>query len=418
METHVPSEEANTGHDVCVIGAGLVGLAVARALVEANPGLDVVIIDKESAVAGHQSSHNSGVAHSGLYYVPGSLKARLCVEGRRLLAEFCRDEGIGFAQTGKLVIATREEELPALDELERRGKGNGLSGLTRLGPDGIREIEPEAVGVAALHVPEAGVVDFPGVAARVAERLVAGGARVVLGGEVTGITVDDQEVRIRHGEAELRARIAVNCAGLQSDRVAALAGVHSEVRVVPFRGEYYTLTPEAANLVRGLIYPVPDPRFPFLGVHFTRRIDDSVEVGPNAVLALGREHYRGTRPDWAEVRATLRGAGFRRLARRHWRTGASEMIRSRSRSLYARSARALVPAIRPEHLVIGGAGVRAQAVGPDGRLVDDFVIEERGATIHVLNAPSPAATASLAIGRHIAGMITPRLGGVRRGTGV
>jgi L-2-hydroxyglutarate oxidase LhgO len=397
-------------YDVCIIGAGLVGLGVAAALSESHEGVGLVILEKEQEVARHQSSHNSGVAHSGLYYRPGSLKARLCVEGRRKLEEFCDTRGIAFDRSGKLVIATKPSQLEPLAELERRGIANGLSGLRRLDGAGLREIEPAAVGLEALHVPEAGVVDFPAVATRLATELAAKGAEVRTGHEVTSIDHDVDGARIRVEGQEIRARLVVNCAGLQSDRVALMAGVRSQIRIVPFRGEYYTLVGEAEHLVRTLIYPVPDPRFPFLGVHFTRRIDGSVEVGPNAVLALGREHYRGAEPAWGELWETVSFPGFRKLARRHWRTGIAEMVGSRSRSMYARSARSLVPEIRPEHLVPGGAGVRAQAVAPDGNLVDDFVIEEAGPTVHVLNAPSPGATASLAIGAHLAGMIAPRLG--------
>ena len=389
-------------YDVCIIGAGLVGLGVARALSESHGGIGMAILEKEPAVAMHQSSHNSGVAHSGLYYRPGSLKARLCVEGRSMLEEYCVSKGVAFDRSGKLVIATNPSQLESLAELERRGIANGLSGLERLDAQGLREIEPAAVGLQALAVPEAGVVDFPAVAARLASELSDLGADIRTDQAVTSIEHDLSGARIRVGDQEIRARLVVNCAGLQSDRVAMMAGIRSSVRIVPFRGEYYTLVPEAEHLVRALIYPVPDPRFPFLGVHFTRRIDGAVEVGPNAVMALGREHYRDKGPDWGEVRETLAFPGFRKLVRRHWRTGASEMIRSRSRSLYARSARSLVPEIRPQHLIPGGAGVRAQAVAPDGSLVDDFVIEEAGPTVHVLNAPSPAATASLAIGAYVA----------------
>jgi len=397
-------------YDVCIIGAGLVGLGVARALSESHDGVGIVILDKEPAVAMHQSSHNSGVAHSGLYYRPGSLKARLCVEGRRSLEEYCETRDIAFSRSGKLVIATNPAQLGPLAELERRGIANGLSGLKRLDAAGLRELEPAAVGLDALHVPEAGVVDFPAVAVRLAAELSERGADLRLGHAVTAIDHDGTGARIRVADQEIRARLVVNCAGLHSDRVALMAGVRSNVRIVPFRGEYYTLVPEAEHLVRALIYPVPDPRFPFLGVHFTRRIDGTVEVGPNAVLALGREHYRDVGPDWGEVRETLAFPGFRKLVRRHWRTGASEMIRSRSRPMYARSARSLVPEIRPQHLIPGGAGVRAQAVSPDGSLVDDFVIEEAGPTVHVLNAPSPGATASFAIGGHVAGIAARHLG--------
>ncbi len=395
--------------DVCVVGGGLIGLAVATAVAESYPGSSLVVVDKEDGIAAHQSSHNSGVVHSGLYYTPGSLKARLCVEGRRAVYDLCARGEITGGETGKLVIATHPDQLPALEELERRGTANGLRGIRRLGRGEIREIEPEATGVAALHVPEAGVADFPALADYLAGALEATGARLITGAEVTAITHAGGGVEVAAGNHRLRTRVLVNCAGLHSDRVAALAGLEPAVRIVPFRGEYYQLVPEAADLVRTLIYPVPDPRFPFLGVHFTRRYDGAVEVGPNAVLALGREHYRGARPDWSELRSVLGFPGFRKLARRHWRSGAAELLNSRSRLLYARLARRLVPALRRRHLVPGGAGVRAQAVDAGGNLVDDFVIQVAGSTVHVLNAPSPGATASIAIGRHIATQLGPLL---------
>lgn len=401
------SEPGN--YDVCIVGAGLIGLAVGRALADTLEGLSLAVIDKEDGVARHQSSHNSGVIHSGLYYKPGSLKARLCVEGRRALYELCEREGIGAEQSGKLVIATDVSEIPALEELERRGNANGLEGLRRIGPEEIVEYEPHATGVAALHVPEAGIADFPGLAESHARHLEKAGAEIITGAEVTGIDHAGDRVSLVAGDRRLTTGFLINCSGLQSDRVAALAGIEPKVRIIPFRGEYYELVDSAADLVRALIYPVPDPRFPFLGVHFTRRIDGSVEVGPNAVLAVGREHYRGTSPDWAELRSVLAHRGFRRLARRHWRSGTAEMLHSRSTRLYARLARRLVPALRREHLVAGGAGVRAQAVDARGNLVDDFVIEQAGKTVHVLNAPSPGATASIAIGRHIARQVEPLL---------
>ncbi len=398
-------------YDVCIVGAGLVGLAVARALVDAFEGISLVVVDKEDEVARHQSSHNSGVVHSGLYYKPGSLKARLCVEGRRAVYDLCETEGIAYRQSGKLVIATDESELPALDELERRGNANGLEGLRRIGPEQITEFEPHATGIAALHVPEAGVADFPAIAAHHSTKLETAGAEVVTGAEVSAIEHRGDGVRVEAGEHDFTARLLINCAGLHSDRVAALAGVESDVRIVPFRGEYYRLVDDAADLVRTLIYPVPDPRFPFLGVHFTRRIDGTVEVGPNAVLALGREHYRGVAPDWRELRSIVAHRGFRRLAMRNWLSGTSEMLNSRSTRLYARLARRLVPALEKAHLVAGGAGVRAQAVDSAGNLVDDFVIEKAANTVHVLNAPSPGATASIAIGRYIADQVQPLLRG-------
>ena len=395
--------------DVCVVGAGLVGLAVARALSDIFDGLSLVVLEKEDGVGEHQSSHNSGVVHSGLYYRPGSLKARLCVEGRRSVYELCETEGIPYDESGKLVIATHPSEIPALDELERRGNVNGLKRMRRIGPEQIKELEPAATGIAALWVPEAGVADFPAIARHHAETLETAGAVIVTNAEVDSISHETDGVSVTAGDRRFSARALVNCAGLHSDRVAALAGVRSAVRIVPFRGEYYRLTAAAEALVRTLIYPVPDPRFPFLGVHFTRRIDGSVEVGPNAVLALGREHYRDTKADWAELRSILAHPGFRKLARRHWLSGTSEMLNSRSTRLYARLARRLVPDLRAENLIEGGAGVRAQAVDNDGNLVDDFVIEEVGSTVHVLNAPSPGATASIAIGRHIARQLRPLL---------
>jgi L-2-hydroxyglutarate oxidase len=397
-------------YDVGIVGAGLVGLGVGAALAASHPGISLLLLDKEAAVATHQSGHNSGVIHSGLYYRPGSLKARLCVEGRDEVYRWAAAAGLPVRRSGKLVVASDPDELPALDELERRGRANGLHGLTRLDRDGIAAFEPAITGLAALHVPEAGVVDYPALAAHLARHLVTRGARVATGHEVTAITHVPDGVRVIAGGEEFAIRVLVNCAGLHSDRVARLAGVESPVRIVPFRGEYYRLAPPAADLIRALVYPVPDPRFPFLGVHFTRRIDDTVEVGPNAVLALGREHYRGTPAVWADVREVVANRGFRRLVRRHWRAGLRELITSRSARRYAGLARRLLPALTTADLLPGGSGVRAQAVGADGTLLDDFVIEEAGATIHVLNAPSPGATASPAIGRYVAARAAARLG--------
>jgi L-2-hydroxyglutarate oxidase len=397
--------------DACVVGAGLVGLAVGRALLAAHPGITVAVVDKEARVAGHQSSHNSGVVHSGLYYRPGSLKARLCVEGRDAVFRLGEEWGVPVRRSGKLVIATDPAEIPALDELERRGRANGLEGLRRVDLSGIRSIEPEATGIEALHVPEAGVADYPAFAERLAAELRDAGSEVVTGHRVTAIDAGGAGVVAIAGGERILARALVNCAGLHSDRVARLAGIEPSVRIVPFRGEYYRMDPDVAGMVRALVYPVPDPRFPFLGVHFTRRIDGTVEVGPNAVLAMGREQYRGERASWPDAWETLRSHGFRHLAMRHWRSGAGELVRSRSRRLYSRQARRLIPAVRAEHLLPGGSGVRAQALAPDGSLVDDFVIERAGSTVHVLNAPSPGATAALAIGRHVAVLAAPLLEG-------
>lgn len=395
--------------DVCIVGGGIVGLATAHALQQRFDGLSLAVVEKEPALAAHQTGHNSGVLHSGLYYKPGSLKARLCVSGQRRMADFCTDEGIAVRRTGKLVIATRRDEVPALEELHRRGDANGLYGIERLGPDGIRTHEPSAIGVAALYVPESGVVDYPTVARRLGERLRAAGADVLTGHAVRGITSTGDAVHVSTDASTVTAGLLVNCAGLHADTVARMAGLRPNVRIVPFRGEYYELNEPAASLVNALIYPVPDPRFPFLGVHFTRRIDGTVEVGPNAVLAAGREHYRGTKADLAELRAIIGYAGFRRVAGRYWRTGLDEMITSSSRRLYARRSRRLVPAITANDLEPAGSGVRAQAVSAEGKLLDDFAIMETGRGIHVLNAPSPAATASLSIGDHIADVASAHL---------
>ena len=393
-------------YDIAVIGGGIVGLATARAVAARLPGVDLAIIEKEPAVGAHQTGHNSGVLHTGIYYTPGSLRAKLCVQGHRAMVEFCRHEGLPFRGGGKVVVATTRAQVPRLEELQRRGNLNGVRGLRRLDGDQLCEREPHARGVAALDVPEAASVDFAAVARRIATDL-PGDLRT--GAPLEAVEVGEV-VALHAGGSRVTARLVVNCAGLHSDRVARLAGVTPEVRIVPFRGEYYRLRDEAATLVRSLIYPVPDPTFPFLGVHFTRRVDGTVEVGPNAVLALGREHYRGSRPNAADIVEMLRFGGFWRLVGRHWRAGGAELWRSRIRAVYARSARALVPEISGADLLPGGAGVRAQAVGADGRLVDDFWIQESPGFVHVLNAPSPAATASLAIGDHLADLVIRRLG--------
>ena len=400
-----------TTHDVCIVGCGLIGLAVGRAIAEAHPGISIVMLEKENRVGTHQSSHNSGVVHSGLYYRPGSLKARLSVAGRESVYALCESWGVPHKRSGKVVIATHPSEVPALDELERRGRANGLSGLRRLNAGQIGEFEPHATGLDALHVPEAGVADFPELARLLASGLASVGAEIVTGREVTHINHGSNNVSVRTVDQEFNARLLVNCAGLHSDRLAAMAGIEPSVRIIPFRGEYYRLDDVAAGMVKSLIYPVPDPRFPFLGVHFTRRIDGMVEVGPNAVFALGREHYRGVKPDWSDVFESLSYPGFYRLAWKHWRSGTTELMQSRSRRLYAGLARRLVPSLERENLIRGGVGVRAQAVGRNGELIDDFVIETAGSTLHVLNAPSPGATACLALGRHIAGIATTILAG-------
>lgn len=391
--------------DVLVVGAGIVGLATARALQQARPDLGVTVVDKEPTVGAHQTGRNSGVVHSGVYYRPGSLKARLVGEGRRALLDLCRERDLPVDECGKVVVATRPAELAPLQEIARRAAANGVV-VERLGPAGLRDLEPHATGLAALHVPSAAIVDFRRVADVLADDVREAGGEVRLGAPVTAIEQADDAIEVVAGGRLVRAGTLVNCAGLFADVVAALAGHRSEVRIVPFRGEYHELVPDRRHLVRALIYPVPDPRFPFLGVHLTRMVDGTVHAGPNAVLALAREGYRWRDVDRDELRSLAGAAAVRGLARRHWRTGAAEVVRSLARPAMVRSLQRLVPELRGQDLVRAGSGVRAQACRPDGTLVDDFAIERVGRAVHVLNAPSPAATASLAIGRHVATLVT------------
>ena len=382
-----------------VIGGGIVGMATALALAER--GHAPLVLEAEDGLARHQTGHNSGVIHSGLYYKPGSLKARLCRAGLDAMYRFCAEEGVATRRCGKLVVAVRQDELPRLATLEDRGRGNGVS-LRRVGPAEIKEHEPEVVGLAGLWIDETGVVDYSQVTEAMARRLARLGGEVRTGSRVVSVTRDRPGFDIGTAAGDIHASRLVNCAGLQSDRVARLAGVEPGVRIVPFRGEYYVLRAERRDLVRGLIYPVPDPTLPFLGVHFTRGIDDVVEAGPNAVLALRREGYSwsdvsvGDIADWAAF------PGFWRMARAQWRNGLTEIRRSLSRARFLKSLQTLMPALRDEDIERGGSGVRAQAVGVDGRLIDDFFIQTGPDMLHVLNAPSPAATASLAIGREVA----------------
>lgn len=400
------TDSADIRCDVAVVGGGLVGAATAMALTER--GTTAVVLEAEDRLGAHQSGHNSGVIHSGLYYEPGSLKARLCVEGARALYQLCEEEGVAHERCGKLVIVTEKEELPRLDELERRGHANGLTGLRRLRAEEIQEVEPHARGIAALHLPSTGIVDYKGVVQAYGRRIQAKGGQVLTGTRVTGVRTNGSGLVVETTRGAVSAKRLVNCAGLQSDRVARLCGAQPDVRIVPFRGEYYELVPGKRNLVRGLIYPVPDPRFPFLGVHLTKMIKGGVEAGPNAVLALKREGYR-----WTDIslRDTLEVAGWPgtwALAARFWKIGAYEVWRSLMKSAFVRDLQRLVPAIRPEDVYRAGAGVRAQAMERSGALVDDFRIVESQNAVHVLNAPSPGATASIAIGRRIAEMASAR----------
>jgi L-2-hydroxyglutarate oxidase LhgO len=389
-------------HDVVVIGGGIVGLSTALQIVRAGPGNRLVVLEKEAAVATHQSGRNSGVIHSGVYYRPGSLKARLCVEGAAAMLEFCRDHGVPHAVRGKVVVATREADLPRLQELHWRGTANGVAGLALVGPDRLRDLEPAARGLRALHVPGVSVTDFAEAARAMAWLAGAAGASLVTGARVTGLHRRGSITVVESTAGDFGTRLVVNCAGLHSDRIARLAGADDGTIIVPFRGEYRVLRPERRDLVRGLIYPVPDPRFPFLDIHLTRTVHDVVEAGPNAVLALAREGYTAVRLDLADLVTTFTHPGFWRLAARHWRRGAAEMHRSWSAAAFLRQAQDLVPALSAGDLTPGGAGVRAQAVDRTGLLLDDFHIVRRAGAIHVINAPSPAATAAIPIGRAIA----------------
>jgi len=392
-------------YDIAIVGAGIVGLATARALQERSPGTRLVVLEKEREIARHQTGHNSGVIHSGIYYKPGSYKARLCVEGVRLMKAFCEKNGIAVETCGKVIIATSPEEVPRLRTLHERGVATGVPGVALIELDRLRELEPHASAVAAIHSPQTAIVDYGQVSQAFARDLEAQGATLERGFPVASIARAGGELRIGTADGRVvTARRLVNCAGLYCDVIARLAGAAPDVQIVPFRGEYYMIRPERHDLVRGLIYPVPDPEFPFLGVHFTRTVHGEVEAGPNAVLAFAREGYtwRDVRP--AELAGTLTYPGVWRMAAKYWQTGAYEVYRSLSKAAFVKALQRLVPALRPEDVHPGGSGVRAQAVTRDGGLVDDFRIVQSADAIHVLNAPSPGATASLAIGRHIAGL--------------
>jgi L-2-hydroxyglutarate oxidase len=388
-------------YDIAIVGGGIVGLATAHRLLEQRPGIRLAILEKEPALAEHQTGRNSGVIHAGLYYAPGSLKARLCREGKDALERFCDDHGIPFERCGKLVVAVDDSELPRLAELKARGEANGLRGLEEVGPERIAEIEPHAAGVRALHLAETGIVDFRRVALAYAEEVRARGGEILLGRRVTAVRTGTELV-IETSAGAIVAGNLITCAGLQSDRVARMTGAPELMRVVPFRGDYCALKPSARVLVRGLIYPVPDPSFPFLGVHFTRRIDGEVWAGPNAVLAFARERYGRFDLSPRDLASTLAFTGFRRLARRYWRTGLAEMRRDWSKRAFVQACRRLVPALRAQDVAWGPSGIRAQTVLESGELADDFSVQASERILHVRNAPSPAATASLAIGRVLA----------------
>lgn len=387
-------------YDYIIVGGGIVGLSVASALLDRQPLARIVLVEKERTLAAHQTGRNSGVMHSGIYYKPGSLKATLCREGNRRMQEFCREHGIRFEICGKVIVATSPAELPLLQALYERGLANGLS-VRRLTASAVQELEPAVSCLEGVHVASTGIVDYAEVCEHLARSIQARGGEIHRGARVTGLHESISETVVQTTVGEFNGRWSINCAGLQSDRLARLGGAAAGARIVPFRGEYYELAPARRHLVRNLIYPVPNPEFPFLGVHFTRMIDGSIHAGPNAVLSFKREGYHRTSFNLRDTIETMAYPGFWRLAARHGRYGLEEMHRSFSKRAFVRSLQRLIPAICAEDLVPGEAGVRAQALRPDGSLVDDFLIVRGPRSIHVCNAPSPAATASLEIGRNI-----------------
>jgi L-2-hydroxyglutarate oxidase len=395
-------------HDVIIVGGGIVGLATALNLLYSDPRHKVLVLEKESRLARHQTGNNSGVIHSGLYYKPGSLKARNCIRGYHLLTEFCQQHGVPFELCGKIVVATDENELPLLQNLYKRGEENGLRGLKMLDSAGLRDYEPHVTGVAGFFVPQTGIVDYTVVAEKYADLIRKMGGEILLGEKVVDVR-QEALVSVETEKSSYKSRVLINCAGLYSDQVARLSSADVDVKIIPFRGEYYKLRKEREYLVRNLIYPVPDPNFPFLGVHFTRMMKGGVEAGPNAVLAFSREGYRKSDIDLKELSETLAWPGFRKVAGKYWRTGLGEMYRSFSKAAFTRALQKLIPEVSESDLVAGGAGVRAQACDRTGGLVDDFLILEEKRVVNVCNAPSPAATSSLSIGETVARIATSKL---------
>jgi L-2-hydroxyglutarate oxidase len=393
--------------DLVIIGGGIVGLATAYRFLERFPGKTVTVLEKEAQIAAHQTGHNSGVLHTGIYYRPGSLKALNCRAGKKAMEEFCTKENIPYDLCGKIIVAVEESELPRLEALLVRGPQNGVV-CNRITAEQIREIEPHGAGLAGIHVPEAGVVDYARVCRRLAEIIAEKGSRIITSARATAIKRENGRAIVETAAGPFAAQQIVNCAGLYSDRVTRLSGATPSAKVIPFRGEFYALRPEGQYLVKGLIYPVPDPAYPFLGVHFTKRMNGMIECGPNAVLAFAREGYKNTTINLRDLGETLAYPGFWRLCSRYWRIGMNEMYRSFSKRAFVRALQRLVPEIKSEYLDWAPAGVRAQTVSPKGDMVDDFVIEETDRVVNVENAPSPAATASLNIGKLVVDRLVPR----------
>ncbi len=397
-------------YDLIIVGGGIVGLATAFRLSEARPGLRLVLIEKESALGRHQTGNNSGVLHAGLYYKPGSAKAQLAVQGLQQMVAFCREQGIAHEQCGKIVVATSEEELPRLENLFQRGVQNGLSGLRKLSAEQIKEIEPHAAGLAAIHVPQEGIVDYPAVAEKLGELIRQRGGEIQLNARCLRLRPDTGAWTVETTAGDVQGRFVVTCGGLHSDRLVKASGQKPSAKIIPFRGEYYKIKSDRQHLVRNLVYPVPDPKFPFLGVHFTRLIHGGIEAGPNAVLAFAREGYRWTQINPRDLAESVCFPGLWKFLLKYPSMCGYEIRRSLSRALFTRSLQKLVPEIRGDDLETGGAGVRAQAMTADGKLVEDFQFDEAPGILHVVNAPSPAATAALAIGSTVAARVLPRLG--------
>jgi L-2-hydroxyglutarate oxidase len=389
-------------NSVIIIGAGIVGLATAYQLKQRNPELKITVLEKEGKVAAHQTGHNSGVIHSGIYYKPGSLKATNCTRGYHMLLDFCNEHEVAYELCGKVIVATSEEELPQLDTIFERGLANGLKQISKINRKELLEIEPHVTGLAGIKVPETGIISYTEVCQKLAELLEAGGCQIIFNQTVKAITPVGKIIYVDTQDQEYTADLVINCAGLYSDKVAEMTQQNLNVKIVPFRGEYYDLKPEKHYLVKNLIYPVPDPNFPFLGVHFTRMIGGGIEAGPNAVLAFQREGYSKTDIDLDELTETLLWPGFQKVAAKYWKTGMGEMYRSFSKAAFTKALQKLMPEIQEDDLVPGGAGVRAQACDKNGGLLDDFMILESPGVINVCNAPSPAATSSLSIGLTLA----------------
>lgn len=396
-------------YDIVIVGGGIVGLSTALKLKEKQPNLSVVVLDKEHEIASHQTGNNSGVIHSGIYYKPGSLKATNCIKGYHMLLEFCNEHQIPYDLCGKIIVAINENELGQLEKLYERGIENGLEGLKYISADEIKDYEPNCTGIKGIVVPQTGIVNYKLVSQKIAEKFESLGGKVMLGQEVCKIEHSENSIEITTNTNNFIAKMMVNCAGLYCDKIAEMAGLKTNIKIIPFRGEYFALKKEKAGLVRNLIYPVPDPNFPFLGVHFTRRISGEIEAGPNAVFAFRREGYKKTDFKWSEFWESLSWGGFRKVAAKYWKTGMGEYYRSFSKSAFTKALQQLVPAVQMDDLEPAGSGVRAQACDKDGGLLDDFAIETTAHSVHVLNAPSPAATSGLSIGDTISDLVIERI---------